>query len=447
MPHRARACASPLAGPSDIARPLPAPCPSAARADDEEEAADLVALATADGSRFNRWQADFKPLGVLGKGGQLELLVERRRARVCVCMCVCAHVLRRYSCTKSPMSSGAPAAAADAAPRVSIIMCGKATDDVSWAQEAFSSRRDVSLSVYLQPAAPLDWDESAKTGGGEALCFLRHIMTSSDAIGDITVFAAASPRCGSPYPAATAGCIPLFVRLIGALASGAATVEPLGFAPLLSPFPRLPFNSEMPPSAGCLAPQYATLTGRDLNEDHPFLTFVPGGAFAVKRANLMAAPHEWLRQAANQTSGASFYDPVDNCCQADKTCVPWLLERLWPTVFAAPMRTCGDTEVLMGNRAATALCADQRVAQGTSVEMRLNISRISRVALFGNGLRDQEASSVLDLVTHETQFERLRSSGRWAATRKGDCNKRLCKIFSALNAGRDGDKQPLRTYL
>ena len=336
----------------------------------------------------------------------------------------------------------------DDAPRVSIVLCGKASDDVSWAKDAFRSRKEVSLSVYLQPEPPLDWDASVKTGGGESLCFLRHIMTSSDAIGDVTVFAAASPRCGSPHPAAMAGCIPLFVRVIGALASGAATIEPLGFAPALSPFPRFQFHADLSAGAeGCLGSQYKTLTGRDLSEDQPFLTHVPGGAFAVARANLMSAPHEWLRQAANQTRGTSFYDRVDGCCGEDKTCVPWLLERLWPTIFAAPMRTCGDTDVIMGNRFATALCVDERVSRGTSVEMRLSISRISRVAQFANSFRDQEASAMLDLLTHETQFERLRASGRWATTRKGECSARLCKIFSALDAGRGGNRQPLLKYL
>ena len=80
------------------------------------------------------------------------------------------------------------------APRVSVILCGTSSDDVTWANEAFAKRKDVALSVHLQQAAPLNWDESSKTGGGEALCFLRHIMTSSEAIGDVTVFSPASCR-------------------------------------------------------------------------------------------------------------------------------------------------------------------------------------------------------------------------------------------------------------
>ena len=344
------------------------------------------------------------------------------------------------------MSNRAPAA--NAAPRVSVILCGMATDDVTWATEAFIKRKDISLSVHLQPPAPLDWDESSRTGGGEALCFLRHIMTSSEAIGDVTVFAPATPRCGSPHPAATASCIPFFVQMVGALASGAATVEPLGFAPLLSPFPRAMFHADLPASAsGCLGPQYSAVTGRDLSEDHPFLLSVPGGAFAVGRDNLMAAPHEWLRQAANESKSASFYDNVESCCTTGNTCVPWLLERLWPTVFAAPMRTCKDTDMPAKTRVAHAICKDDRFSRSTSAEMRVTISRISRWAQFGNNFRGQEASSLLDLITHEEHFERFRASGRWGASRAGDCNSRLCKIFAGLDAGRAGNKQQLLNYL
>ena len=334
------------------------------------------------------------------------------------------------------------------APRVSVILCGTSNDDVTWANEAFAKRKDVALSVHLQQASPLNWDESSKTGGGEALCFLRHIMTSSEAIGDVTVFSPASPRCGSPHPAATAGCIAAFVRIIAALASGAATVEPLGFAPLLSPFPRAQFHAALPASAfGCLGSQYTAITGRDLNEDQPFLSSVPGGAFAVRRENLMAAPHDWMRQAANQTRSASFYDNVDDCCKEGNTCTPWLLETLWPTVFAAPMRTCKDTEVTARNPVARAICANDKFSLSTSAQMRFTISRISRWAQFGNHFRGQEASSLLDLITHEAHFERLRATGRWGASRAGDCDSRLCKIFSGLDAGRGGNKKQLLDYL
>ena len=356
--------------------------------------------------------------------------------------------VRAAAAAATAMSGTATNPPESEAPRVSVILCGTANDDVEWAKQAFAKRKDVVLSVHLQAAAPLNWDESSKTGGGEALCFLRHIMTSSEAIGDVTVFSSASPRCGSPHPAATAGCIAAFVRIVGALVSGAATVEPLGFAPLLSPFPRAQFHAALPASAnGCLGSQYTAMTGRDLNEDQSLLSSVPGGAFAVGRDNLMAAPHEWLRQAANQTRSASFYDNVEDCCNEGNTCVPWLLERLWPTVFAAPMRTCKDTEVTAKNPVARAICADDKFSQSTSAQMRVTISRISRWAQFGNNFRGQEASSLLDLITHEAHFERLRASGRWGASRHGGCDSRLCKIFSGLDAGRAGNKKQLLDYL
>ena len=44
----------------------------------------------------------------------------------------------------------------DVVPRVSIVLCGKASDDVSWAKDAFRSRKEVSLSVYLQQEPPLE---------------------------------------------------------------------------------------------------------------------------------------------------------------------------------------------------------------------------------------------------------------------------------------------------
>ena len=54
---------------------------------------------------------------------------------------------------------------------------------------------------------------------------------------------------------------------------------------------------------------------------------------------------------------------------------------------------------------------------------------------------------MLDLITHEAHFERLRATGRWGASRAGDCDSRLCKIFSGLDAGRGGNKKQLLDYL
>jgi eukaryotic translation initiation factor 2-alpha kinase 4 len=47
--------------------------------EDDEEEADILALARADGSRFNRWQADFKAICILGKGGGGEVVSCRNR--------------------------------------------------------------------------------------------------------------------------------------------------------------------------------------------------------------------------------------------------------------------------------------------------------------------------------------------------------------------------------
>ena len=62
--------------------PPPPPEELGEGADEEEEddeEADILALATADSSRFNRWQADFKAICILGKGGGGEVVSCRNR--------------------------------------------------------------------------------------------------------------------------------------------------------------------------------------------------------------------------------------------------------------------------------------------------------------------------------------------------------------------------------
>ena len=341
-----------------------------------------------------------------------------------------------------------------AAPKVSLVLCGMKTDDVGWAREAFGQRKDVSLAVHLQEETPLDADETASTGGGEALCFLRHIMSSSDAIGDMTVVSAASPRCGSPHPAATAHCIPALIRAVNGMVEGKSKIEPFGFAPVFSPVPRAPFHSDLPSlnspdSIGrCLPQQYADLTGgRILADDRPYLSYVPSGSWVVDRANLMSAPHAWLRQAANLTKRASFFSKVGDCCNGDNTCVPWLLERLWPTILGAPMRTCEEAGWEGRRGPVNALCAYPRTRRATSIELRLNVSRVARVAQFANTLTGQETASLLDLITHEAKFEKLRTAGRWSAERKAPCDSKLCKLFRAIAVARGGQRQELVAYL
>ena len=379
-------------------------------------------------------------------------------------------------------------------PHVQLVLCRLGTEDVSWAIQAAaaaSSSRRVQLVIYNAgaPLATSRWPQEALermvvrklqlAGGHEAYCYLEHMQRTLKGVGAhasnfaaITIFAPALPRCAAGSGAA---CTPRIERALRAFDRDRATIHPNGYAPI-EPAPITEFWEGMSRSLTCLPEIYSRISqGRDLDADSEFLSFSTAGSFAVSRRNLLSAPRGWLRRASESLRNASamhlppvgqaatFLPPpparMHLCCNAEHTCMPWLLERLWPMMLGTPHRGC--------NGVRTGYCANEWAPQrrdGTgkldrtglahnsmvpregagAIKLRLDVARVARVARFANDLTEEERTQLTELLAAERRQPTGAPAGGGAPS---TCSTQLCAILALLDKARASDDSDFALYL
>ena len=338
------------------------------------------------------------------------------------------------------------------AQRVDLVLCRLDAEDVSWATKTFSPKANgVRVLVYGTGNAVGDLSgaigRTLQQGSHETTCYLAHIERLVDEYNDTaksTVFSPARPRCEG-----NTACTEHVVRVVLALASGQASIAPNGFAPVQSS-PVVDFWRGMPRTLLCLPAAYSKLSqGRDLYSDAEFTSFSPMGSFAVARTNLLATPRGWLRRASEAMDNATMGSSPNSCCMPRHTCMPWLLERLWPMLLGTPHRGCGAG-------AYTGYCASEHTSSLTAtaslveaalgnvrtrdvwgaVKLRLDVSRVARVARFGNYLDEEERALV---------FARLVTKSPLSTSLS--CKTQFCAIVELLRQARAGNEADFAQYL
>lgn len=361
--------------------------------------------------------------------------------------------------------------AAAAAPRAHLVLCRLFSEDISWATgSAVVGNAKTKVFIY-NAGPPLSQDVASKVtirnlkqGGHDSYCYLEHILQSlrdGDTFAAATVFAPALPRCvGMPAQR----CIHRIADALHMLSEKNATIEPNGYAPI-NPSPITDFWQDIPLTLTCLPHQYAQLSkGRHLDSDAEFLSFSSAGSFAVARKNLLSAPRGWLRRAqemlgnASLLSSAAGISPTSQgelhlCCNPERTCVPWLLERLWPMLLNTPHRGCNGVRTgycatewnpkHKENMDPTNQLALPRLAprEGAgAIKLRIDVARVSRVARFTNDLSEDERGKFMELIAAENP--RRRDSKALPS-----CTTQLCAILALLNKARANDDEDFALYL
>lgn len=352
--------------------------------------------------------------------------------------------------------------------KVHLVLCRLASEDVSWAASAVSPTRGTQVFVYNSgPPLQLPPSTSVKLtvreltqGGHESYCYLEHIQRSLKGgnFAAATIFAPATPRCAG----STAQCTQRVMRVMHSLGSAKARLEPNGFAPI-EPAPIADFWEGIPRSLTCLPDQYGVLSqGRDFHTDADFLSFSPYGSFAVARKNLLSAPRGWLRRANEALRNATGTPPRLNlCCDDDRTCMPWLLQRMWPMLLGTPQRGCSG--VITGycrnewnapqrkGKDGKLLPQTVRPPVGVgAIKHRLDVSRVGRVARFANDLSDEERDKFMELLAAEAAERRAARRGAkagGAAAAESTCTTQLCAILTLLDKARAKDDSDFALYL
>ena len=342
-------------------------------------------------------------------------------------------------------------------PHLHLVLCRLASEDMKWLTQLLSSE----IEVFLYNAGSANFHRSELSseissqiteihlgqGEHESYCYLRHIQgfMNDEAFAPVTVFAPASPRCADG-PGSSA-CVLRLVRCVKALASGQASVLLHGVAPIEAS-PIESFMYGLPRHLVCVKDEYSHLSnGRDLHSDAEFMSFSPWGAFAVERKNLLAAPRGWLRRATYAMGNATAAHAIHQCCL--HTCMPWLMERLWLMLLGTSHRGCGSgvrtgfcaTEWARGTPTMVDLARGQVATpkEGSgAIKLRLDISRVARVARFTNGLSDDERIVLNDLLLADAR--KARHGGP-------SCTTQLCAILELLNKARGGQDADFTQYL
>lgn len=358
--------------------------------------------------------------------------------------------------------------------RVHLVLCRLASEDISWASD-FVVNPDAKTSVFVYNAGPplqLTPDMSSKVtvqqlvqGGHESYCYLDHIQRAlrrSTGFAPSTIFSPAQPRCadGSTAPR----CVQRLAEVLHMLSNKNATIEPNGYAPI-DPSPIADFWQSLPLTLTCLPNQYAQLSnGRHLDTDSEFISYSPAGSFVVSRKNLLSAPRGWLRRAQEALSNASVYSSaagispsararLDLCCNPERTCVPFLLERLWPMLLNTPHRGCNGVrsgycatewnpkqrEQANSNQPIPAPRFAPREGAG-AIKLRIDVARVSRVARFANDLNEEERTKFMELIAAEHPRRR-------EAKALASCTTQLCAILTLLEKARTSDDEDFSLYL
>lgn len=348
------------------------------------------------------------------------------------------------------------AAAATNQASIDLVLCRTQVEDVSWAARAaarvfvYNSGAPLTLSQPLQSKLIV---RNLQRGRHEAYCYLEHMQRAlrGESVARATVFAPAMPRCFTLGP--SLHCTSRLLAVIHDLGLPGTKVEPHGYAPI-EPSPVAPFWRGLPRDAlPCLPDVYAQLSqGRDLATDSDFMSFSPMGAFVVARKNLVNAPRGWLRRAHDHLYNATVAGRprLNLCCQEGRTCMPWLLDRVWPTLLGTPHRGC--------NGVRTGYCANEwnvaRPQTATSkdsltlpvappvgtgaLKLRMDVARVARVARFTNDLTEEERTTFASLIA----AERAQIKGK-----EPKCATQLCAILAILDKARAQDEEDFVMYL
>lgn len=392
--------------------------------------------------------------------------------------------------------------AAPSAPHIHLVLCRLGAEDVSWAVRAAAasaSSKRVQLIVYNGglPLATSQWAQEVLdrtlvrklqlAGAHESYCYLEHIQRTlrgaatpgmSSNFAAITIFAPASPRCEGGVGEV---CVPRLERALRSFDRERATIEPYGYAPI-EPTPVHEFWQGLSQTLVCLPAGYARLSqGRDLHTDAEFMSYSPSGSFAVARRNLISAPRGWLRRAHEAMRNATAMhlqptraanvpppEPVGidgtNCCAEGNTCIPWMLERMWPMLLGTPHRGCSGVRTgYCANEWAPAQIAKSdktgvdapvpsmvpREGAG-AIKLRLDVARVARVARFANDLTDDERTQVLELLAAERHPHHRPASAAPATIGEAGapmCTTQLCAILALLDKARTSDDGDFSLYL
>ena len=352
------------------------------------------------------------------------------------------------------------AAAASSSRTIELVLCRLHAEDVSWA-----ARAQAQVYVYNHGSALTLAPELAtkftvrklKKGGHESYCYLEHMQRAMKGgnVAHATVFSPAMPRCFTLGP--SLHCTSHLLDVVRDISLPGTKVEPHGYAPI-EPSPVAPFWYQLPRSLTCLPSAYSQLSqGHDLDTDSEMMSFSPMGSFVVSRKNLLNVPRGWLRRAYEDLHNATHTGRprLHLCCAEGRTCTPWLLERIWPTLLGTPHRGCNGVRTgycanewnVARPQAAAAKAASKSDALALSatppvgagaLKLRMDVARVARVARFANDLTEEERDTFNELIA----AERAQSKGKEPV-----CSTQLCAIVAILDKARAKDEDDFAVYL
>ena len=262
---------------------------------------------------------------------------------------------------------------------------------------------NLTLSAELRPLVE---ERMVPNVGREAYCYVRHLLAvkrrgGSDAtsIPELFVFSQGQPTCTGKHPAQYSrrrskqskserreACGQLRAQQIQALAlSDDVTLQPRGFVDLDATsavsWDAGALELSDPAIRRCWASELANLTGGQIsmsaNAQLYRITYSPWAQFAVARSNVHATPLQWLEHARaaleasepfpwaapmQNTSGSptgrrqkvSKNDERGTCCRRGRTCLPWILERMWGALLSTSSANLSLAYRFKMSRASTA---------------------------------------------------------------------------------------------
>ena len=251
------------------------------------------------------------------------------------------------------------------------VVVARHEENITWVRDLGRSSRICDVHVYRTSYDVEAHEVAVPNTGREALCFIWHILRmlsgQVQTQASVVAFVQGSPHCSwdsSGHPA----CTHEFADALFALSEH--IVDRRGGIVLLGSVAPREFGigedlPEQRPSAvaiprqiepgssqlnACYRYAFTNLSGLSVGEAMTLYSaikargvFMPGAQFALTRSALQSVSptlYRWLSRAAQlmqapglEDSSAPGYDDHSCCASASRTCLPWLLERLWLPFF------------------------------------------------------------------------------------------------------------------